>query len=52
MEVIFPAPALCADNAAMLGVAGNAYLEQGRFAGLDLNARASWPLDQVSTTQD
>ena len=51
-EVIFPAPALCADNAAMLGVAGNAYLEQGLVAGLDLNARASWPLDQVGATQD
>lgn len=46
-QVIFPAPALCQDNAAMLGVAGNAYLEQGCCAGLDLNARANWPLDQV-----
>lgn len=47
LQVTFPSPALCADNAAMLAVAGNAYLEQGVRAGLDLNARASWPLDQV-----
>ena len=29
LEIFFPRPALCADNAAMLGVAGNAYLERG-----------------------
>lgn len=47
VEVFFPAPTLCADNAAMLAVAGNAYLEAGRVAGPDLNARANWPLDQA-----
>ncbi len=47
LEVFFPAPLLCADNAAMLAVAGNAYLEKGLAADLTLNARASWPLDQV-----
>jgi len=47
LEVYFPSPGLCGDNAAMLAVAGNAYLEQGRSAPLDLNAVASWPLDQA-----
>jgi len=47
LEVFFPSPGLCGDNAAMLAVAGNAYLEQGRRAPLDLNAVASWPLDQA-----
>jgi N6-L-threonylcarbamoyladenine synthase len=47
LEVFFPAPLLCADNAAMLAVAGNAYLEKGLAADLTLNARATWPLDQV-----
>lgn len=47
LEVAFPAPALCADNAAMLGVAGDFYLYRGDHAGLDLNAQASWPLDRV-----
>lgn len=47
LEVFFPAPALCADNAAMLGVAGDFYLHRGDHAGLDLNALASWPLDRV-----
>ncbi|MDO9080785.1 MAG: tRNA (adenosine(37)-N6)-threonylcarbamoyltransferase complex transferase subunit TsaD [Desulfuromonadales bacterium] len=46
-EVFFPSMALCADNAAMLGVAGNFYLQRGDHSGLDLNALASWPLDRV-----
>lgn len=46
-EVFFPSPGLCGDNAAMLAVAGNAYLESGCRGTLDLNAVASWPLDQA-----
>ena len=48
LEIIFPSPALCGDNAAMLGVAGDYYLEHGVATSLDLNAVASWPLDLVS----
>jgi N6-L-threonylcarbamoyladenine synthase len=47
VEVFFPSPGLCADNAGMLGVAGDAYLEAGRVSGPELNARANWPLDQA-----
>lgn len=47
MEVHFPAPILCADNAAMLAVAGDHYLQQGYRSALDLNAVSSWPLEQA-----
>ncbi len=47
LEVHFPSPALCGDNAAMLAVAGDHYLSSGFRAPLDLNAVASWPLDRV-----
>jgi N6-L-threonylcarbamoyladenine synthase len=52
VDVRFPAPALCADNAAMLGVAGNAYLEQGRHADLELNAMSNWTLDTPGYFRD
>ena len=45
--VFFPSPVLCSDNAAMLAVAGDAYLRAGIVAPLDLNALASWPLDRA-----
>jgi len=46
-QVYFPAPRLCADNAAMLGVAGDFYLRAGVSDSLQLNAVASWPLDKA-----
>jgi N6-L-threonylcarbamoyladenine synthase len=46
--VYFPSPVLCADNAAMLAVAGDYYLSRGITSGLDLNAVSSWPLETVS----
>jgi N6-L-threonylcarbamoyladenine synthase len=46
-QVFFPSPALCADNAAMLAVAGEAYLQAGQAASSDLNAVASWALDRA-----
>ena len=45
LEVHFPSPFLCADNAAMLAVAGDYYLSQGLSSALDLNAVSSWPLE-------
>lgn len=51
VSVHFPSPALCGDNAAMLGVAGDAYLSAGRQASLELNALASWTLDQAGVSQ-
>jgi N6-L-threonylcarbamoyladenine synthase len=39
-----PPPARCTDNAAMIAGAGYWRLARGERAGLDLNARASWPL--------
>lgn len=47
LQVVFPSPGLCGDNAAMLGVAGDWYLSHGHQAPLDLNALASWPLDRA-----
>ncbi|MDA3901981.1 MAG: tRNA (adenosine(37)-N6)-threonylcarbamoyltransferase complex transferase subunit TsaD [Desulfuromusa sp.] len=46
-KVFFPSPILCADNAAMLAVAGDYYLSQGLSSDLDLNAVSNWPLEQV-----
>lgn len=48
IQLQFPSPALCGDNAAMLAVAGDAYLNAGCYDGLDLDAVATWPLDSVS----
>ena len=47
LSVHFPKPLLCADNAAMLAVAGDYYLSSGKRSALDLNAVSSWPLEQV-----
>ena len=46
-RIYFPSPSLCGDNAAMLGVPANYYLENGRHADNKLNAISSWPLDMV-----
>jgi N6-L-threonylcarbamoyladenine synthase len=45
VEVHFPSPALCGDNAAMLGVPADHYLRAGRAAGCELEPLASWALD-------
>jgi len=47
ITVYFPSPALCADNAAMLGVPGDHYLGLG-ISSLDFDAVPNWPLDDIS----
>lgn len=46
LEVRFPSPALCGDNAAMLGVPADYYLRLGRVAGLETEPLATWALNQ------
>ncbi len=48
VQVIFPSPSLCGDNAAMLGVAADYYLSH-KIPTQVIKARASWPLDRVVT---
>jgi N6-L-threonylcarbamoyladenine synthase len=44
MEVHLPAPRLCTDNAAMIGVAGTHALLRGKRSGADLAADPAWRL--------
>ena len=47
VDIYFPSPGLCADNAAMLAVPGDYYLSRG-LASLDFDAVPVWPLDVIS----
>lgn len=47
IELQIPPPVLCGDNAAMLAVAGDAYLSAGCLDDLAMDATATWPLDAV-----
>jgi N6-L-threonylcarbamoyladenine synthase len=47
-DIYFPSPILCADNAAMLAVAGDYYLARGNRSPLSLNAQSHWPLADVT----
>lgn len=44
IDVYFPSPLLCSDNAAMLAVAADDYLERGARSATDLNAVSNWPM--------
>jgi N6-L-threonylcarbamoyladenine synthase len=47
IELHIPGPALCGDNAAMLAVAGNYYLERGLVSAEDLDVTATWEMDRI-----
>ena len=50
IDLVIPPPALCTDNAAMIGAAGHRRFVAGERAGLDLDARPSWPLVRPAGT--
>jgi N6-L-threonylcarbamoyladenine synthase len=47
IELHIPHPSLCGDNAAMLAVPGNYYLEQGLASPANLDVTATWEMDRV-----
>ncbi len=46
-ELSIPSPSLCGDNAAMLAVAGDYYLENNFFSPLTIDVIPNWELDSV-----
>ncbi|QXE91859.1 tRNA (adenosine(37)-N6)-threonylcarbamoyltransferase complex transferase subunit TsaD [Geomonas subterranea] len=48
VELSIPSPSLCADNAAMIAVPGDFYLNAGYQSGFDLDALPVWPLDKLA----
>jgi N6-L-threonylcarbamoyladenine synthase len=46
-RVYYPRIEFCTDNAAMIAVAGLARLKAGQHDGLNIQARARWPLDSL-----
>jgi N6-L-threonylcarbamoyladenine synthase len=49
VQAVFPPPALCTDNAAMIAWAGIERLRLGLTDGLDFAPRPRWPLDPTAT---
>jgi len=47
VELHIPRPALCGDNAAMLAVPGNYYLEEGYQSPASLDVTATWEMDRI-----
>lgn len=52
IELLIPSPLLCSDNAAMIAVPGDYYLEHGLRGDFSLDALASWPLDRLGRWDD
>ncbi len=48
VELHIPSPLLCSDNAAMIAVPGDFYLENGITSGLAFDALPVWPLDGMA----
>jgi len=48
VELSIPSPLLCSDNAAMIAVPGDFYLNAGIESGFDLDALPVWPLDRLA----
>jgi N6-L-threonylcarbamoyladenine synthase len=48
VELSMPSPLLCSDNAAMIAVPGDFYLNAGFTSGFDLDALPVWPLDRLA----
>jgi N6-L-threonylcarbamoyladenine synthase len=47
IELHIPAPALCGDNAAMLAVPGDFYLENAMASPMSLDVAATWEMDRI-----
>jgi N6-L-threonylcarbamoyladenine synthase len=44
IEVIFPEPKLCTDNAAMVAAAGYRYFKENKYSDFSLNAEPNWQI--------
>lgn len=47
IELHIPSPALCGDNAAMLAVPGDFYLEKGMASPYTIDATPTWEMDRI-----
>ena len=46
-SISFPRLEFCTDNGAMIAFAGYLRLQAGQFQGLDIDARARWPMEAL-----